>query len=109
MKYKLIVALCVLLTGSPALASSDSTDIVDTIIVTATRSEIPLSDAIVPVTVISRQQIEQSMAADLADLLRFYAGLDLGRNGGPGQSASIFLRGAECEEIGLDPAGALES
>lgn len=95
MKYKLIVALCVLLTGSPALASSDSTDIVDTIIVTATRSEIPLSDAIVPVTVISRQQIEQSMAADLADLLRFYAGLDLGRNGGPGQSASIFLRGAE--------------
>ena len=67
----------------------------DTIIVTATRSEISVSDAIVPVTVISREQIEQSLATDLAEILRFEAGLDLGRNGGPGQSTSIFLRGTE--------------
>lgn len=95
MKYKIVMAMFTVLAGSSVFASHDAADGVDTIIVTATRSEIPLSDAIVPVTVISRQQIEQSMAADLADLLRFYAGLDLGRNGGPGQSASIFLRGAE--------------
>ena len=67
----------------------------DTLIVTATRTEIPLHDAIVPVTVITREDIEMSLATDLAELLRFEAGIDIGRNGGPGQSTSIFLRGTE--------------
>jgi len=67
----------------------------ETIIVTATRNEIPLSDAIVPVTVITREDIELSLATDLAELLRFQAGIDIGRNGGPGQATSMFLRGTE--------------
>jgi vitamin B12 transporter len=67
----------------------------ETIIVTATRTEIPLSDAIVPVTVITREDIELSLASDLAELLRFQAGIDIGRNGGPGQATSIFMRGSE--------------
>ncbi len=67
----------------------------DLLIVTATRTEIPLGDAIVPVTVITREDIELSLAADLAELLRFEAGIDIGRNGGPGQASSIFLRGTE--------------
>ncbi len=67
----------------------------DTIIVTATRTEISVNDAIVPVTVITRDQIEQSLASDLAEVLRFEAGIDIGRNGGPGQATSVFLRGTE--------------
>jgi vitamin B12 transporter len=67
----------------------------ETIIVTATRTEIPLSDAIVPVTVITREDIEMSLANDLAELLRFQAGIDIGRNGGPGQATSVFMRGTE--------------
>ena len=67
----------------------------DTIIVTATRTEIPLHDAIVPVTVITREDIELSLATDLAELLRFQAGIDLGRHGGPGQATSVFLRGTD--------------
>lgn len=67
----------------------------DVIVVTATRTEISISDAIVPVTVIGRQQIEQSLSSDLAELLRFEAGLDIGRNGGPGQATSLFMRGTE--------------
>jgi vitamin B12 transporter len=67
----------------------------DTIIVTATRTEISVNDAIVPVTVISREQIEQSLASDLSEILRFEAGIDIGSNGGPGQPTSIFLRGTE--------------
>lgn len=67
----------------------------DMIIITATRTEIPLADAIVPVTVITREDIELSLATDLAELLRFEAGIDIGRNGGPGQATSIFMRGTE--------------
>ncbi len=78
--------------GSPYAAEPSA---LETIIVTATRTEIPLHDATVPVTVITREDIELSLANDLAELLRFQAGIDLGRNGGPGQATSIFLRGTE--------------
>lgn len=67
----------------------------DTIVVTATRTPIPLSDATVPVTVITREDIELALSADLSELLRFQAGIDIGRNGGPGQATSVFLRGTE--------------
>lgn len=77
------------------LQSAQAADISasDTIIVSATRTEIPLDDAIVPVRVITRSDIELSLATDLAELLRFEAGMDIGRNGGPGQATSLFLRG----------------
>ena len=84
--------LTLLATGSNCMADAAHGE---TIIVTATRTEIPLKDAIVPVTVITREDIELSLATDLSELLRFEAGIDIGRNGGPGQSTSIFLRGSE--------------
>ena len=87
------IAACLVFVSVAAGAEQPEPD--DDIIVTATRSAIPLSDAIVPVTVITRQDIEQSLASDLAELLRFEAGLDISRNGGPGQATSIFLRGTE--------------
>ncbi len=82
-----------LLTPFSTIAAAPASD--DVIVVTATRSETAIRDVIVPVTVINRQQIEQSAASDLSELLRFEAGLDIGRNGGPGQATSVFLRGTE--------------
>ncbi len=82
-----------LLASASSLASDLSPG--NIIVVTATRTEIPLDDAIVPVTVITREDIELSLATDLAELLRFEAGVDIGRNGGPGQTTSVFLRGTE--------------
>ena len=79
------IALAIITTDSLAADSAPG----DTIIVTATRTEIPLSDAIVPVTVITREDIELSLATDLAELLRFQAGIDIGRNGGPGVSVGV--------------------
>ncbi len=76
--------------GEPGKRAAD-----DVIVVTATRSERAIGDVIVPVTVINREQIELAAAGDIADLLRFEAGLDIGRNGGPGQATSVFLRGTE--------------
>lgn len=65
------------------------------LVVTATRVPTALSDLVVPVIVIERAEIVRSGAQDLAQLLRFHAGLDIGRNGGPGQTTSVFMRGAE--------------
>jgi vitamin B12 transporter len=89
-----------LLAGSSLLAFiivAEAADITsnDTIVVTATRTETPIDDAIVPVSIISRDEIELSLATDLAELLRFEAGIDIGRSGGPGQVTSAFIRGTD--------------
>lgn len=98
MQFKYLYPL-ILLVGpfaQPVVAQdSEQAGPTDTIIVTATRTETSLKDAILPVTVIGRQQIEQSLAKDVAELLRFEAGLDIGRNGGPGQATSLFMRGTD--------------
>ncbi|MCP4300793.1 MAG: TonB-dependent receptor [Gammaproteobacteria bacterium] len=94
MRPCLSIALAALLSVPSLSAAADITP-GDTIIVTATRTPIALADATVPVTVITREDIELSLATDLAELLRFEAGIDIGRNGGPGQATSVFLRGTE--------------
>jgi len=65
------------------------------IVVTASRTSQSLDETLSPTIVISRDQIEQSRSTDIAELLRFHAGLDIGRNGGSGQAASLFIRGTE--------------
>lgn len=65
------------------------------VIVTATRTAQTADEALAAVTVISREQIEASQARDVAELLRFEAGVDIARNGGPGQLTSVFLRGTD--------------
>ena len=90
---KAIICAALVLPATPLFAGE--TGPTDTIIVTATRTEIALTDATVPVEVITRDEIELSLASDLAELLRFEAGIDISRNGGPGQATSVFLRGTE--------------
>ena len=92
--FRLVAATASLLSAAPQSYASDISPS-DTIIVTATRTEIPLEQATVPVRVITRDDIELSLATDLAELLRFEAGIDIGRNGGPGQATSFFMRGTE--------------
>lgn len=65
------------------------------VIVSATRTAQIADEALAPVIVITRDEIERTQAKDVADLLRFHAGLDIGRNGGPGQPTSLFLRGTD--------------
>ncbi|MBU0748826.1 MAG: TonB-dependent receptor, partial [Gammaproteobacteria bacterium] len=64
-------------------------------VVTATRSPQPLSDLLADVTVLDRETIETSGATGLADVLARVPGIEISRNGGPGTTTSVFLRGAE--------------
>ena len=64
-------------------------------VVTATRSEQPLTDVLADVTLIDEEAIRQSGAVNIVDLLQRQPGLELSRNGGPGTTSSLFLRGAE--------------
>jgi len=76
----------------PALAKDANS--LDTIQVTSTRSELAIKKSLASVTVITRADIEQSQAPDLADLLSHQSGLDIVRSGGSGSIVSIFTRGS---------------
>jgi vitamin B12 transporter len=64
-------------------------------IVTATRTLVALDDILAPATVLGREDLSAMTGGNVADVLRFQAGIDVARNGGPGQPTSVFMRGAE--------------
>lgn len=78
-------------------ASADTPSELDPVTVTATRSEQSLSGVLPSITVISRADIERLQPNDIADLLRFIPGVDVARNGGPGQTVSVFIRGGNSD------------
>lgn len=53
------------------------------------------SETLSSVTVVGRDEIDQSQAKSLVDLLKGQPGFEFGRNGGIGTTTSIFLRGAD--------------
>ncbi len=64
------------------------------IVVTAGRVPQKLSDALRNVTVITAEDIEHSGQLTLAQVLQQFGGLEMASNGGHGNTASIFIRGA---------------
>jgi vitamin B12 transporter len=82
---------------APALALADNASTSDTplqpVVVTATRTAVAETDTLAQTIVIDRAEIERVQATDVGQILQQYAGLDIGRYGGPGQPASLFIRG----------------
>ena len=67
----------------------------DDVTVTATRSPMKLSEVAADLTVIDRDTIERQGFGNVAALLRNVAGLQITSNGGPANTTSVFIRGAE--------------
>ena len=76
-------------------------DTVNPIVVSASRVAQTLSDVLPSVTVITRAEIERSLAPTVADLLQGEAGFEFGRNGGPGTVTSFFLRGQNSVSVAI--------
>jgi len=65
----------------------------DAVVVTASRTEQRLKDAIPHTTVLTRREIRDSQAPDLPSLLQREAGFEFTQNGGIGAVTGVFLRG----------------
>ena len=63
------------------------------VVVTATREPESVANILVPIAVIDRDDIDRSLAIDVAQLLGQQAGIDITPYGGPGQTVSVFMRG----------------
>jgi len=88
---RLALAVAAACASVPAFAQDE----LEETIITATRTPVALDAVDAPVIVITRQDIERSMATDISEILQGHAGLEIARNGGPGQTTSLFTRGTD--------------
>jgi outer membrane receptor for ferrienterochelin and colicins len=81
-----IIFICGVVFCSDVFAqdSSNSKNLLDEIVVTATRSERKLSNVAVPTTIISEKRIKQSGSLRLDDILSEQTGLFITQNFGKG-------------------------
>lgn len=85
--------------GAAAPALAQLAPETENVVVTATRTPQALSAVLPSVTVITRADIEASQSRDLAELLSRQAGIELARSGGQGEQTSIFMRGANSNQV----------
>ena len=98
MKLQSLLAGLLGVTVTLAHATEENTPL-EILIVTGTRTEQPLKQELLHSTVITKQEILDSQAPDVATLLRSLAGVEVTQNGGLGKLSSIFMRGTESDHV----------
>jgi vitamin B12 transporter len=88
-----LIILPVSPSNAELLTQSPST--LQEVIVSSSRTAMPLSQVGSSVTVIEAEEIQQRGYISVVDLLRTQPGIATSRNGGPGQVATIRIRGEE--------------
>ena len=86
-------ARCLLTLALLPLAAAAQT-VLDPVAIVGTREPQPLSRSVADVVVIDSSTIRNTTADSVEDLIRRSTGMQVTRNGGPGQSAGYFIRGA---------------
>ena len=71
----------------------------DPIIVTATRTAQTVDQSLAAVTVINQADIRRQQSKSMQDVLRGLPGISIANTGGPGKVSSVFLRGAESDQV----------
>lgn len=98
--HSFILSTTALAVAQPALAETAlvTEDGDEVIVVTASRSEQPLSKTGRSITVIDEDRIERTQSVAVVDLLRNVPGVTFARNGGIGTATSVFIRGADANQ-----------
>jgi vitamin B12 transporter len=84
-----------LLASAGAQAQSDAA----TVVVTATRTNQSIEDALSSVTIITRADIQARQATSVQELLTGEAGVQISNNGGLGKATAVFVRGTDADQV----------
>lgn len=95
-QHPIYFAAAGLMAGLPAVVGAIE---IPPVVVTAARLPTTVDEALAPVTVISRAEIEAMSSQSIADLLRLQAGVDVAVSGGLGGNTSVFLRGTNSDQV----------
>lgn len=89
MHSRLVFSFLIFVTTFPLLAQ-----VREEIVVTASALPEEVEDTPAAVTVITREEIDERAARDVADVLREVPGVHISRTGSPGRATSLFTRGS---------------
>ncbi len=67
----------------------------DEVIITSSRIDLPFSENSRTITVISSEDIKESTATNVADLLQSISGIDVRRRGTDGMQSDLYIRGGQ--------------
>lgn len=81
--------------AAPGAVATAGTGGVETVVVTGTRVPEPLSQTLADISVIDRSAIERSGSTAVSEVLAGLPGIGITRNGGPGATTSVYIRGGE--------------
>ena len=103
MKYLYLLS-CSLVVAAPAWAQEadqrlDDSRNSDTIVVVATGTKVPLLQSGQSISVINAVELESVQGPDLTRALERLPGVSLARSGGLGSQTSLFVRGANSEQL----------
>ncbi len=76
----------------------EETVVEETVVVSANRDEVPAEQVGSSVTVVGQDEVERRNPLLLLDLLRTIPGVEITQSGGPGQAASVRVRGGSAAQ-----------
>src|SRR5262245_52270882 len=82
------------------VALADETDVIETreVVVSATKTPIPVAQVTSAVEVITEEQMQQRKVKTVAEVLRWAQGLAVFQSGGPGTNVDVRMRGGTPEQ-----------
>jgi len=83
---------------APDEAGAAAATALEQVVVTANRAPAPIQTVGQSFTIITQGQLRLDQETDLADIIDRTPGVSLSRNGGPGETASLFIRGADSDQ-----------
>ena len=92
MSKKLLVA-SLLPVAAIAAPQTDKPSTEQAMVVTATRFAEPQASILAPVNIITREEINRLAAHTVTEVVRTLPGVEIGMNGGRGQSSALYVRG----------------
>jgi len=100
MSIRLAAAMPLVLAGvAVSVTAAEPPTTTPTVIVSATRTAQTVDETLAPVSVVTRADIERLQANSVQDVLRGLPGVAFANNGGPGKVTTLFLRGAESDQV----------
>ncbi len=94
-----VLAVSLVCAIAPAFAKAQTATDVEDVVVTNSRTAQTQDAALAAISVITREDIDRLQPASVPDLLRGQAGMSISNNGGMGKESSLFLRGAESDQV----------
>src|SRR5437867_5244827 len=91
----LCVSILTLFPPSKAFAEEPAPEVLEEVVVTATKTPVPVSQLTSAVEVIKGEELEEKKIKTVADALRLAQGVTVNSSGGPGTLTTVRIRGAE--------------